>query len=1382
MPDLYNERTGVIERNIPSDEVDKKVSGGGYSFPGDTESGVYVGTTSGKAMRVAPSLAADYIRAGSARYLKPSTAQGMMDNDEFAGSLMGQLSAIPYGIEDYLGAGVFSSLGEAMGVAPGQKEAVQAQNPWTWHTSGIVPSAVAAFLSGGTTAAGQLGAKGLTQAAKQAAIQAAKDAALKKAGRSFAEKGVDAGKTFLRDYTLPGIGAKLGRSVQDKTYDGLMQHGSRFVPATIGNAKLAKAFGPHAAKVISGGIAASVENGVWGAGEGISEAMLGEPAEAAEHIWNSIGTNMAIGLGVGGAVSAAIPMLTGAAGIGAKSLSKIIDFQSFVGGKTLKNSEAFIRAVGKRNNMPPEQINRMVEALTGDNGEEMMRQMSDLRRNLDKVAGTTRELVDSVLLTDDFVQLSDLGGFSRETLIDLIRATKSGHSIDFSVSRFEAEPFAKRLIFEISELEKKTKGQTVLPGVLDELSAKKGELREMRAAYLDENQLTNFDKTKPSLPESPLTALQNAKKGIDVAVLGMQRLLKTFNETEPTGIFQDLIHSFKARETEWYRGIVNEETEEFLIGQHRLNNPKPKPLSSSEIGKFDRWESYWDEFNDNFLIGTERAEFKALAPILKKMGIDPDHIKKSLKAKSDLDDIGIEDWQDLNFPDEYQVGDLPSGPPIKSTLVQLANDAADLAGRPVDFGGILREIKHASAIAADTGDASQLVAIYKRYKVKLPKPRGITQDFYDGLKRRSAPWGGEAKEANLRKRFKEIREHLNLRRTRLDDPVTSSVEGEPQYGSDFREEIHSFLSIFGDSAELPDAIVADSFKVLEDIQTSILKNIQYGLIPSGGKIESDLTENVINVLKTMMTDETKWGLMATQKSRFNKMSVEFQALRGQVLTDLTEKSGTSQVASPGKILSFFNQLDSQTSAVAKENLSGYVKEGSNLLEFITTHFEPVDFANLIKEHPGAVSALEQRLSSIDIQMAGPKGRGRTPRQGDLPIDDPSDTTGINRAWRARMDELQQFMSRADMDLNKTFKYIEEELPLAKALTSEGARQQNLNNAMSDMGRGGAASAFTFLATGSPVASAVVGLGIGSLSMAMDPVRLMSFVNQLRIAKGASQDVIGEYLEDWLTKKLPAAAIHKNWEKNARQMFMIGSQASRRDIKESKSDVRKKMAKGRIANDWSERIQASLDSTLTDENFFEAASAFSELVSSASVMNRFLEDSTKVFENTPDLRQAMSNSLRTRITYAHRIMPKVTNVFLQKPIPPTRTQLDKWGTALKVLNSPTDVMLTALITGSITEDMVTTLREGWPKLYEEISQKAMELVSKPGTLGSITREQSTSLSILLGISSVNSDELAQLNKAWSREDEKKQGSGGSGMRDMAQRSAGDATSLVERPRL
>jgi len=190
------------------------------------------------------------------------------------------------------------------------------------------------------------------------------------------------------------------------------------------------------------------------------------------------------------------------------------------------------------------------------------------------------------------------------------------------------------------------------------------------------------------------------------------------------------------------------------------------------------------------------------------------------------------------------------------------------------------------------------------------------------------------------------------------------------------------------------------------------------------------------------------------------------------------------------------------------------------------------------------------------------------------------------------------------------------------------------------------------------------------------------------------------------------------------------------------------------------------------------------VGSVSLMTRFLEDSTKMFEHTPDLRNAMMDSLRNRVNYAYSIMPRPSGGFLQKPIAPTQMELDKWGAALRVLNSPTDTLLTALLTNSLTKDMVDTLRNGWPKIYEQLSAKVLEGIAAPGRIEELTKEQKMSISILLGMPFMNQTELTTLFKTWQRDETGKgasaAGRGGAGVRRMPdQYAAGTTVGTVER---
>jgi len=105
-----------------------------------------------------------------------------------------------------------------------------------------------------------------------------------------------------------------------------------------------------------------------------------------------------------------------------------------------------------------------------------------------------------------------------------------------------------------------------------------------------------------------------------------------------------------------------------------------------------------------------------------------------------------------------------------------------------------------------------------------------------------------------------------------------------------------------------------------------------------------------------------------------------------------------------------------------------------------------------------------------------------------------------------------------------------------------------------------------------------------------------------------------------------------------------------------------------------------------------------------------------------------------------------------------------------------------MTGSITEDMVDALREGWPKIHADLTQKVLELITEPGKLDEITTEQKNSISILLGMPAMNPSEIIQLNKAWAREDQQGQGPRGTGIREIPKQFGGSTTGTTERPRL
>ena len=353
MANLYNRATKSVEQNIAESEVQEKILSGNYDFLDGPNQKVWLKDPSGSPMAVRASKAANYIRQGQGQYASPLEVEKFKDQEAFANSTLGGFAAPALGLDDWLFAGMGSHAAEAMGIIDeGTTEAIENANPWLWNSLGVPASVLSAFFSGGTHTAART-AVGAAQAASRfqqiagvthqgvrttASIIAqnqARRAAIQANAEGVVRNGFNRLGTFLGDYTLPGIGSKIGSRVSKGSTEAFAKFGSEYIPYRIGNAKLAQRFGPAAAKVMGATVGGLVEGGIWGAGEGISEALVGEPGESAEHILNAFGTNMLIGGAFGGAVSSAIPILTGAKGVAGTIFDKIADLGGWAGGKTL---------------------------------------------------------------------------------------------------------------------------------------------------------------------------------------------------------------------------------------------------------------------------------------------------------------------------------------------------------------------------------------------------------------------------------------------------------------------------------------------------------------------------------------------------------------------------------------------------------------------------------------------------------------------------------------------------------------------------------------------------------------------------------------------------------------------------------------------------------------------------------------------------------------------------------------------------------------------------------------------------------------------------------------------------------------------------------------
>ena len=426
-------------------------------------------------------------------------------------------------------------------------------------------------------------------------------------------------------------------------------------------------------------------------------------------------------------------------------------------------------------------------------------------------------------------------------------------------------------------------------------------------------------------------------------------------------------------------------------------------------------------------------------------------------------------------------------------------------------------------------------------------------------------------------------------------------------------------------------------------------------------------------------------------------------------------------------------------------LTEYGEAGRSLLDFIRRNFDEVNAETL---PPQLKSTIKDRLKKID--EAGLK-------MGTTLVDAP----GLS--WDDRLASMVKFSGEASDSLKTRIDDIKEQLPIVDALQSISGRDANMSNLISDVGRGGIASTLAFATTGSPMVSAAVGLAVGGASMALSPQRVLNLIRQLSVLKKSQKEAIADYMVDWADNKIPKAAITKGWEKTSRSMLMIASQPVQgdRDQKKTRSAIRKKAAQSRDKAHWSSKINEALNSEITEENYFDVKISINKLAGSPFLMKSFTEELTKIFEKTPDIRKSMMSIIERKINIANKIIPKASlGTAFSDPLPPSDFQLKEFGRQLQILNSPSDTILTAMLSGTLTPKMVNTFMEAWPILYKETAQAALEAISKIDR-ASLTSSQKMVLSTLLKSPIMGAKEFERLSASYAEEEKPQQRPQGGG---------------------
>ena len=196
--------------------------------------------------------------------------------------------------------------------------------------------------------------------------------------------------------------------------------------------------------------------------------------------------------------------------------------------------------------------------------------------------------------------------------------------------------------------------------------------------------------------------------------------------------------------------------------------------------------------------------------------------------------------------------------------------------------------------------------------------------------------------------------------------------------------------------------------------------------------------------------------------------------------------------------------------------------------------------------------------------------------------------------------------------------------------------------------------------------------------------------------------------------------------------MVGAQPFQRDKKDARTKIRQAAARDRSVDAWAGKLEEALNSELTEENYFEASSSIKQLASNKFLMERFTREVTKIFEQTPDIRNAMKAIIERKVAIANKMLPRqIPGTAFSDPIPPSSFRLQEFGRVLQVLNNPKDTILTAMLSGTLTPEMVKVFAEAWPKLYEEVSTAAIESITKEGVRKNLTQTQKMVLATLTG---------------------------------------------------
>ena len=399
--------------------VRQYINGGDFNFAAG--SNVFLQLRDGSVVNVEGDEARRRIKSGQAEWISPVEARYITEEQDYGDSAA---TAGALGLLDY---GTFGAVPwmtrQLSDTAADDWAKTQKHNPGVYHGTGIVGSIASALATMGGSAVPQVAGHSLKVGKGALAASALMG---KVGGSAFANK-TALGKvaTVLAEMNAPALSARMG----SLAHAGTAASVGKFTNATLpGLGKSIAEISPFTASLLGGttGLAAAglVETGLYSAGEGLSEASLGNLENAGEHIMNTVGSNMWMGAAFSAGLGAAFPILGKAFSGTGRLAGGIYDLTVNTGASraltdTIAEMGVNLRRGGKATKAEIEDAQLMF--YLGKEGQEHRKTRKALSATLEKMADDLGQRVDESFGIEELLQYADRAGVRPERILEIMR-------------------------------------------------------------------------------------------------------------------------------------------------------------------------------------------------------------------------------------------------------------------------------------------------------------------------------------------------------------------------------------------------------------------------------------------------------------------------------------------------------------------------------------------------------------------------------------------------------------------------------------------------------------------------------------------------------------------------------------------------------------------------------------------------------------------------------------------------------------------------------------------------------------------------------------------------------------------------------------------------